>query len=108
MSRRILGSIVIALQAAIATTFMGTAPARAESLETYYKVLIAVRKCELSVDEVQLSKLQDIIETRVTNTDASSDTINDIFDNIAADIGDDTPAFCTAYTDTALSVLENL
>lgn len=109
MSRRILGSSIIALQAAIATAFIGTAaPAQAESLETYYKVLIAVRKCELTVDEVQLSKLQDIIETRVTNTDASSDTINDIFDNIAADIGSDTPAFCSAYSDTAFSILANL
>ena len=106
MSRRTLGSGVIA---AIAATFIATAmPAQAETLETYYKVLIAVRKCELSVDENQLSKLQDLIETRVTNTDASSDAINDIFDNIAADIGTDTPAFCAAYTDTALSILANL
>ena len=106
MSHRTLGSGIIA---AIAATFIGAAmPAQAETLETYYKVLIAVRKCELSVDEDQLSKLQDLIETRVTNTDASSDAINDIFDNIAADIGSDTPAFCAAYTDTALSILANL
>lgn len=113
MSGRILSRIVIAMQAATAATFIGTAmPAQAdnqaESLETYYKVLIAVRKCELSVEEDQLGKLQDLIETRVTNTDASSDTINDIFDNIAADIGSDTPTFCAAYSETALSILANL
>jgi len=109
MSRRILGRIVIAIQAATAATFIGPAmPAQAETLETYYKVLIAVRKCELSVEEEQLGKLQDIIETRVTNTDASSDAINDIFDNIAADIGTDTPTFCAAYSETALSILANL
>lgn len=108
MSRRILGSILIAIQAATAATFLSAIPARAETLETYYKVLIAVRKCELSVDEAQLSKLQDIIETSVTNTDASSDSIDGIFDNIAADIGGDTPAFCADYSDTALSILATL
>jgi hypothetical protein len=108
MSRRILGSILIAIQAATAATFLPVIPARAETLETYYKVLIAVRKCELSVDETQLSKLQDIIETRVTNTDASSETIDSIFDNIATDIGGDTPAFCADYSDTALTILATL
>ncbi len=109
MSRRILGGILAALQTAAFLVFMGgDAPARAETLNTYYKVLIAVRKCELSVDEMQLAKLQEIIENRVTDTDASADTINAIFDEIAADIGSDTPAFCTAYSDTALSILATL
>lgn len=109
MSRRILSSIVAALQAAAALAFIGgTAPAHAETLNTYYKVLIAVRKCELSVEEGQLSRLQEIIENRVTDTDASSDTINNIFDDIAADIGTDTPAFCADYSGTALSILATL
>lgn len=109
MSRRILGSIVVALQAAIAATFIGAAvPAQAETLETYYKVLIAVRKCELTVEETQLAHLQEIIENRVTDTDASSETIDAVFNNIAADIGTDTPAFCAAYGDTALSILATL
>lgn len=109
MSRKMVSSIAAALQIAVVLTAMGAAvPARAETLATYYKVLIAVRKCELSVDETQLGRLQDIIETRVTNTDASSDTINSIFDEIASDIGDDTPAFCAAYGDTALSILQSL
>lgn len=109
MSRKISGSILAVMQLAAALAFLGTAvPARAETLNTYYKVLIAVRKCELSVDETQLARLQEIIENRVTDTDASADTINAIFDEIAADIGSDTPAFCAAYSDTALSILATL
>jgi len=83
-------------------------PAQAETLNTYYKVLIAVRKCELSVDETQLARLQEIIENRVTDTDASADTINAIFDQIASEIGTDTPAFCADYSETALSILATL
>lgn len=109
MSRKLLGSIATAIQAAATLAFIGgTAPAKAETLTTYYKVLIAVRKCELSVEEDQLARLQEIIENRVTNTDASSEAINSIFDNIAADIGTDTPAFCADYSDTALSILATL
>jgi uncharacterized protein YoxC len=109
MSRKIVSSILAALQAATIFVFLGNvAPALAETLNTYYKVLIAVRKCELSVDETQLARLQEIIENRVTDTDASSDTINAIFDQIAAEIGNDTPTFCTAYSDTALSILASL
>lgn len=109
MSRKILGSILAVVQALVTLTFITwTTPAEAETLNTYYKVLIAVRKCELSVDEAQLARLQEIIENRVTDTDASSDTINAIFDQIASDIGSDTPAFCAAYSDTALSILATL
>jgi hypothetical protein len=109
MAQKILRSILAALQAATLLFLIGgVAPARAETLNTYYKVLIAVRKCELSVDETQLAKLQEIIENRVTDTDASADTINAIFDQIAADIGNDTPTFCTAYSETALSILATL
>lgn len=109
MSRRLLSSIVTAIQVLVAFTFIGvTTPARAETLATYYKVLIAVRKCELSVEEVQLARLQDIIETRVTDTDTSTEAINSIFNEIAQDIGSDTPAFCAAYSDTALAVLQSL
>lgn len=109
MSRRILGSVVTAIQVATALAFIGgAAPAQAETLTTYYKVLIAVRKCELSVDEGQLARLQEIIENRVTDTDASSDTINSVFDDIAADIGNDTPAFCADYSGTALAILATL
>jgi len=109
MSRRIFGSIVTAIQVLAAFSFIGfSAPAHAETLATYYKVLIAVRKCELSVEEVQLARLQDIIENRVTDTDTSSDSINNIFDEIAQDIGSDTPAFCAAYSDTALTILQSL
>lgn len=109
MSRKILGSILAAIQAAAAFVFIAsTAPAQAETLSTYYKVLIAVRKCELNVDEMQLAELQDIIENRVTDTDASSDTIDAIFDEIAADIGTDTQVFCADYSETALSILANL
>ncbi len=109
MSRRIFGSIVTAIQALTAFTFIGVSvPAQAESLATYYKVLIAVRKCELSVEEVQLARLQDIIETRVTDTDTSTEAINSIFDEIARDIGSDTPAFCADYSDTALTILQSL
>lgn len=109
MSRRILISIVTALQALAALAVIGvSAPAQAETLSTYYKVLIAVRKCELSVEDVQLARLQDIIENRVTDTDTSSDTINNIFDGIAQDIGSDTPAFCAAYSETALEILATL
>lgn len=109
MSRRILTSAVTALQAAAAFAFIGVGtPAQAETLTTYYKVLIAVRKCELSVEEVQLARLQDIIENRVTDTDTSTDTINGIFDEIARDIGSDTPAFCAAYGDRALEILQSL
>jgi hypothetical protein len=97
------------VQTAAAFVFIaGLAPAQAETLNTYYKVLIAVRKCELDVDETQLGRLQEIIENRVTDTDASSDTINAIFDDIAADIGSDTQAFCTDYSETALSILASL
>jgi hypothetical protein len=104
-----MGGFLAALHTAIIAVFMGTAaPAGAETLNTYYKTLIAVRKCELSVDEIQLAKLQEIIENRVTDTDASSDTINAVFDQIAAEIGDDTPAFCAAYSETALSLLATL
>lgn len=109
MSRRIPSSILTALQVVAALAFMGvSAPAQAETLSTYYKVLIAVRKCELSVEEMQLSRLQDIIENRVTDTDTSSDTINNIFDEIARDIGNDTPTFCADYSDTALAILQSL
>lgn len=109
MSRKIMGSTLAALQVIVALIFVGGAqPAQAESLNTYYKVLIAVRKCELSVEETQLARLQEIIENRVTDTDASSETINAIFDEIAADIGTDTPAFCAAYSDTAISILATL
>lgn len=111
MSRRILSSIVTAFQAATVFAFIGAATpaqAQAETLSTYYKVLIAVRKCELSVEETQLARLQDIIETRVTDTDTSTDTINDIFDEIARDIGSDTPAFCASYSDTAIAILQAL
>lgn len=109
MSRKIMGSVLAVLQVVVALIFVsGVQPARAETLHTYYKVLIAVRKCELSVEEEQLAHLQEIIENRVTDTDASSETINSIFDEIAADIGTDTPAFCTAYGDTALSILATL
>ncbi|MGE4252819.1 MAG: hypothetical protein AB7F09_25770 [Parvibaculaceae bacterium] len=106
MARKILGSLLAALQTAAIVLFMGSAaPVGAESLNTYYKTLIAVRKCELSVDDAQLARLQEIIENRVTDTDASSDAINAIFDQIAAEIGSDTPAFCAAYSETALSLL---
>jgi hypothetical protein len=109
MSRKILGGILAALTTVATLAFMGgTQPAQAETLSTYYKVLIAVRKCGLSVEEEHLARLQEIIENRVTDTDASSDTINAIFDEIAADIGSDTPAFCAAYSDTALSILATL
>jgi hypothetical protein len=109
MSRKIMSSTLAALQVIVALIFVGGAqPAQAESLNTYYKVLIAVRKCELSVEETQLSRLQEIIENRVTDTDASSETIDAIFDEIAADIGTDTPAFCAAYGDTAISILATL
>lgn len=109
MSRRLLSSIVTAIQVLLAVTFIGAAtPARAETLATYYKVLIAVRKCELSVEEVQLARLQDIIENRVTDTDTSTEAINGIFDEIARDIGSDTPAFCASYSDTALALLQSL
>jgi len=109
MSRRILSSIVTTAQAATVFAFMGAAaPAQAETLSTYYKVLIAVRKCELSVEETQLARLQDMIEVRVTDTDTSTDTINSIFDEIARDIGTDTPAFCAAYSDTAMAILQSL
>lgn len=109
MSRRLLGSIVTAIQVLVAFSFIGaSAPAQAETLATYYKVLIAVRKCELSVEEVQLARLQDIIENRVTDTDTSTEAINSIFDGIAQDIGSDTPAFCASYSDTALALLQSL
>lgn len=109
MSWKISGGVLAAMQLAATLAFLGTAvPARAETLNTYYKVLIAVRKCELEVDETQLARLQEIIENRVTDTDASADTINAIFDEIAADIGSDTPAFCAAYSGTALSILATL
>jgi hypothetical protein len=109
MSRKIMGSILAALHATAILAFMGTAaPAQAETLSTYYKVLIAVRKCELSVEETQLARLQEIIETRVTDTEASPETIDAIFDSIAADIGNDTQAFCVAYSETALSLLATL
>jgi hypothetical protein len=109
MARKILSGILAVLQTVAALAFIGGAqPAHAETLHTYYKVLIAVRKCELSVEEEQLAHLQEITENRVIDTDASSETINAIFDEIAADIGTDTPAFCTAYSDTALSILATL
>lgn len=109
MSRKLSGGILAAIQAATILAFAGhAAPARTETLTTYYKVLIAVRKCELAVDDLQLARLQEIIENRVTDTDASSDTINAIFDNIAADIGSDTPTFCAAYSESALSILATL
>jgi hypothetical protein len=109
MSRKIWGSILAAIQLAAAVAFVGApVPAQAETLNTYYKVLIAVRKCELSVDETQLARLQEIIENRVTDTDASADTINAIFDQIASEIGTDTPAFCADYSETALSILATL
>ncbi len=109
MSRKILGSILTAIQAAAALALIGgTAPAQAETLTTYYKVLLAVRKCELSVDDEHLARLQEIIENRVTDTDASSETINDIFDDLAADIGTDTQSFCTDYSGTAIAILETL
>lgn len=109
MSRRMFSSIVTAIQVLAAFAFFSAGtPAKAESLATYYKVLIAIRKCELSVEELQLARLQDIIENRVTDTDTSTETINSIFDGIAQDIGSDTPAFCASYSDTALSVLQSL
>lgn len=109
MSRRILSSIVTAFQVAAAFAIIGAAaPAQAESLSTYYKVLIAVRKCELAVEDVQLARLQDIIENRVTDTDTSTDSINSIFDEIARDIGSDTQAFCASYSETALAILQSL
>jgi hypothetical protein len=109
MLRKIFAGMLATVQAVAAFVFIaGAAPAQAETLNTYYKVLIAVRKCELTVDEVQLARLQDIIENRVTDTDASSATIDAIFDEIAADIGSDTQAFCTDYSETALSILATL
>ena len=109
MSQKIFGGLLVALHIATLAIVAGSAsPARAETLKTYYKALITVRKCELSVDSAQLSKLQEMIENRVTDTEASSDAINAIFDQIAAEIGSDTPAFCATYSPTALSLLASL
>jgi hypothetical protein len=109
MSHKIFGGILIALLMAIFAIVAGSAsPAGAGTLSTYYKALITVRKCELSVDGAQLARLQEVIENRVTDTEASSDAINAIFDQITAEIGSDTPAFCATYTESALSLLESL
>ena len=109
MSAKIFNAVLVALYlTTIAFVAGNTSPARAETLNTYYKSLITVRKCELSVDDAQLAKLQEIIENRVTATDASSNAINEIFDQVTAEIGSDTPAFCATYSATALSLLASL
>jgi hypothetical protein len=48
--------------------------AHATTLTDYYKTLMAVRKCELVVEDESIAKLQAAIENKVTSVDASSDT----------------------------------
>jgi hypothetical protein len=93
---------------AAAGAALSSAPAQATSLTTYYKTLIAVRKCELPVEDDDVAKLQEAIENKVTALDASSDTINSIFDDLAAEVGTDTEAFCSDFGDEALEILSQL
>jgi hypothetical protein len=82
--------------------------AHAFTLSQYYKTLMAVRKCELVVEDEAVANLQAAIENKVTSVEASSDTLNGIFDELAAEIGDDTEAFCTDFGGEALEILNQL
>lgn len=108
-SRRIFAAFTAAVQAGTVLAVMTAAsPAGATTLSTYYKTLMAVRKCELTVEEEDMAKLHEAIENKVTNIEATSDTINGIFESIATEIGDDTAQFCTDYSATALVVIQDL
>jgi len=109
MSPKIFRGFLVALQITTLAIVTGSAsPAGAETLNNYYKALVTVRKCELAVDDAQLARLHETIENRVTDTEASSDAINTIFDQIAAEIGTDLQAFCSTHSAAALSLLASL
>jgi len=109
MSPKIFSGVLVALfTVAVAIVAGSASPVGAETLKNYYNALVTLRKCELTVDDDQLAKLQEIIENRVTDTEASSDAINEIFDQITTEIGSDTQAFCSTYSTPTLSLLASL
>lgn len=104
LSRKSLGAA-----AASALVFLiASGPASAATLNTYYKTLMTVKTCELSVSEDAMGALQAAIENKVTDIGASSETINDIFTDLNAAIGDDVAGYCAAESSAALEIIGTL
>lgn len=83
-------------------------PASAATLNTYYKTLMTVKTCELPVSEDAMGALQTAIENKVTDLGASSETINEIFADLNAAIGDDVVGYCAAESSAALEIIGTL
>ena len=101
LSRNSFGAAVLAL-------LIGAAPASAATLNIYYKTLMTVKTCELTVSEEAMGSLQTAIENKVTDIGASSDTIDAIFTSLNAAIGSDVAGYCAAESSAALVVIGGL
>ncbi len=101
-------SIGVAMAASAAAFLIGAAPASAVTLSTYYKTLMTVKTCELPVSEDAMGALQAVIENTVTETEATSETINAIFTNLNAAVGGDIVEYCEAESAAALEVINAL
>lgn len=83
-------------------------PARAASLEDYYRTMMTVHACELIVDEGQWERLTLAIEEKISSTNASSDTVDGIFERVGDEMRDNLEAYCSDNADDATAVLSNL
>jgi hypothetical protein len=101
-------SIGVAAAASAAVFLIGSGPVSAATLDTYYKTLMTVKTCELEVSEDAMGSLQAAIENKVTETEASSETINAIFTSLNAAIGDNVAEYCEAESPAALEILNAL
>jgi hypothetical protein len=102
-------SISHGFAAASAVAFLLCAgPASAETLSTYYKTLMTVKTCELEASEDAMGSLQAAIENKVTEIEASSETINAIFDDLNAAVSGDTTEYCAAESAAALEIINAL
>jgi hypothetical protein len=98
----------IGLAAAAAAFILYAGSASAATLNTYYRALITVKTCELEVSEDAMGSLQTAIENKVTETGASSGTINAIFVSLNTEIGGDAASYCSAQSEAALEVINAL
>jgi hypothetical protein len=82
--------------------------AYAVSLDELYTTMMTIRGCETVVSEEDWENLTFAIEQTVSNSGASSDTVNGIFDDIKSQMSADLAAYCTDHADDVTAVLEAL
>jgi phage-related minor tail protein len=104
---KLITPLVLVAGATLAMGAFATSAAAA-SLANLYETMMTIRACEIVVTEEDWEKLTVEIEQMVSQTNASSDSVNGIFDDIKSEMSVNLETYCTDHADEVTVVLNSL